>query len=409
MHTGHRPDGFIFAFLIHPTVKESVMSAVENLTEVVDANAPAKAKTRTAGTSSVAFKQMLDNIINRQKQTTSLLDYYEQMQSERDNTLSAITGRLQRFFLPEEKLSQKMLFTSEWFSTSTGAQQNFLSGFDSLSQSTPSTAASAMRSLVSFFDRFSSALTNTADQSAVITSSLTSFSFNSAIFQNQLNTANSSTTIHSLSMEFKMKQVEAHSVESVEDSELLENGGSMIEVEGRYINFQVYMKVMDPVVLDLAGDGINLKSVSDGVIFDLAGNGKDVRCGFVQGDDALLFLDEDGDGVCSNGNELFGDQQGHANGFAELSEYDINSDGEIDDKDNVYSNLKVWNDNNGDGKCQGDEVRSLKDAGVETLSLGYCDTNEENNGNFISQKSFFRRFSGELGVIADANFAYREK
>ena len=224
----------------------------------------------------------------------------------------------------------------------------------------------------------------------------------------EVNTFGAENVFGSISLDVKLQKIQSQSVDSCEEEDLLENGGNMIEFEGKYVNINVFLRFMDPIVLDLDGDGFDLRSVEDGVIYDIAGNGSEVQTGFVQGDDALLFLDSNGDGFCTSGKELFGNQEGAANGFAELSEYDENNDGVINEEDSVYKDLKVWNDLNGDGKSQADEIRTLEEAGVSELSLGYEDTDVDNAGNKITQQGTFSRNDGTVGRMVDVDFRYSE-
>ena len=134
---------------------------------------------------------------------------------------------------------------------------------------------------------------------------------------------------------------------------------------------------LDPLVLDLSGDGFKPTSLDKGVHFDLDGNGFAERINWIQGDDALLVLDKNGDGVINDGNELFGDRYRLANGklarfgFEALMEQDTNGDKVIDDKDANYSRLQVWQDVNQNGISEKEELRSLSQAGVAAIQLNY--------------------------------------
>ena len=91
----------------------------------------------------------------------------------------------------------------------------------------------------------------------------------------------------------------------------------------------------DPLVLDLAGNGFTTRGLDDAVRFDLTGDGRSESISAPKGDDALLALDRNGNGRIDSGKELFGDQHGASNGFAELSKYDDNRDGRIDQQDSL--------------------------------------------------------------------------
>ncbi|MCD7897113.1 MAG: hypothetical protein LUG50_10650 [Planctomycetaceae bacterium] len=99
-------------------------------------------------------------------------------------------------------------------------------------------------------------------------------------------------------------------------------GRNTVTVDGKQLDASFIIGVgnviVDPLVLDLAGDGIDLKGAEDGVEFDMNGDGTRANMGFIKGDDALLFIDSHGDGLVHDGRQLFGNQDGHANGFEML-------------------------------------------------------------------------------------------
>jgi hypothetical protein len=168
-----------------------------------------------------------------------------------------------------------------------------------------------------------------------------------------------------------------------------------------------------PLVLDLAGDGLNLTSVEQGVRFDLLGHGS-VQTAWIQGDDALLALDRDGNGVIDSGLELFGESIA-PDGFqalAELdrSEYGGNQNGVVEATDVLFLSLRVWNDRNRDGFSQPAELRSLPEAGVQALNLTsrYEKGSFDEHGNDVGLQGHFVRPDESPGCITDVFFVYRE-
>lgn len=121
----------------------------------------------------------------------------------------------------------------------------------------------------------------------------------------------------------------------------------------------------DPLVLDLAGNGFTTRGLDDAVRFDLTGDGRPESISAPKGDDALLALDRNGNGRIDSGKELFGDQHGASNGFAELSKYDDNSDARIDRQDSVFEQLSLLRFD-----AQGrQQQQTLAEAGVSAIHL----------------------------------------
>ncbi len=125
------------------------------------------------------------------------------------------------------------------------------------------------------------------------------------------------------------------------------------------------MQKTDPLVLDLAGNGFSTRGLNDSVRFDLNADGRVDSISAPSGDDALLALDRNGNGRIDDGKELFGDQHGASNGFAELSKFDDNGDGRIDQQDSVFEHLSLLRFD-----AQGrQQLQSLSEAGVSVIHL----------------------------------------
>ena len=122
----------------------------------------------------------------------------------------------------------------------------------------------------------------------------------------------------------------------------------------------------DPLVINLKDNPVSVSDQS--FLFDIDGDGKDETIARMNSESGFLALDKNGDGIINDGNELFGTKTG--NGFKELSEYDSDGNGWIDESDEVYEKLKVWiTDENGN-----DKLISLKDADVGAIYLGNAKT-----------------------------------
>ena len=160
----------------------------------------------------------------------------------------------------------------------------------------------------------------------------------------------------------------------------------------------------DPLVLDLDGDGIETTPADGSVLFDHNGDGIKQATGWIQGDDGLLVLDRNGNGFVDSGRELFGDQtllsggQQATDGFSALADLDDDGNGQIDVNDAVFSDLRVWQDRNGDGVSQANELATLSELGIDRLQVDGTPTLEGlGGGNQASAIGSFIWANGEQG------------
>ena len=134
-----------------------------------------------------------------------------------------------------------------------------------------------------------------------------------------------------------------------------------------------------PIVIDLGNDGINSHALNYTINFDLDNNGFKEATGWVSGDDALLAIDKNNNGIIDNGSGLFGNKSisdsafSYANsslnnGFETLKNYDSNNDGIIDSQDAEFDKLLLWQDKNSNGISETDELIKLSDK-VKSINL----------------------------------------
>ncbi|MDD0841866.1 hypothetical protein [Pseudomonas sp. Gutcm_11s] len=155
---------------------------------------------------------------------------------------------------------------------------------------------------------------------------------------------------------------------------------------------------VDPLVLDLAGNGFTTRGLGDAVRFDLDADGRTDSISAPTGDDALLALDRNGNGRIDDGRELFGDQHGAANGFAELARFDDNGDGRIDVQDAVFERLRLLRF---DALGQ-QQIQSLSQAGVSAIELQARDVKQAVGAyDEIAQLGRFEFSDGRSGEAAD--------
>jgi hypothetical protein len=166
-----------------------------------------------------------------------------------------------------------------------------------------------------------------------------------------------------------------------------------------------------PIMLDLDGGGVNTVAASQGVNFDLIGAGQTHKVGWVGGNDGLLVMDRNHDGIINNGSELFGmgtilaNGKHAADGYQAMLGEDTNLDGKLDANDTNWKELKVWVDANHDGKTDAGELKSLDEAGVASLDLHAAKSGAIDNGNLVGLVSSFTTTDGKQHQMADVWFA----
>lgn len=133
---------------------------------------------------------------------------------------------------------------------------------------------------------------------------------------------------------------------------------------------------VDPLILDMDGDGFNIESKKYGTYFDLNCDGFAEKINWTNRD-AILALDLNGNGRIDDGREVFGDYHLLAdgsrasNGFEALAQYDTNGDGVIDSQDAIFNSLRLWTDANSNGISEGGELKTLAEMGIKEIRLNY--------------------------------------
>ena len=153
----------------------------------------------------------------------------------------------------------------------------------------------------------------------------------------------------------------------------------------------------DPLILNFAGPAAQL--TSQRFAFDLDADGKPDQIHFATGGSGFLAIDRNANGQIDDGRELFGAKTG--NGFAELSEFDSDGNGWIDENDPGYVRLSLLRKDT-DGTAQ---VVSLAEVGVGAIALAHAKTpfeiTDEQQGEIgqLRSSGVYLKENGTAGTV----------
>ena len=177
-----------------------------------------------------------------------------------------------------------------------------------------------------------------------------------------------------------------------------------VRVQSFQLELEREVAQSDPLQIDLSGDGFETTGLSWSVRFDITGDGVAEDVSVASDDDTVLALDRNDNGRIDSGKELFGEQNGHANGYAQLRRYDDNRDGLIDASDSIFTALKLlrWQT---DGSQQ---LQTLSEAGIASLSLQERQMNQASTaqGDAVSTGSAVKFSDGRERQMADLWYRY---
>ncbi|PIT07937.1 hypothetical protein [Snodgrassella communis] len=163
-----------------------------------------------------------------------------------------------------------------------------------------------------------------------------------------------------------------------------------------------------PLIIDLNFNGVETDRLGIGAYFDLDHNGFAEETAWAKYNDGLLVLDLNGNGIIDNGSELFGnntilpDGSKASNGFEALKQYDSNGDGVINHLDDIWSKLRVWQDQTADGITQQGELHRLDELGITSIDLHYKESDYvDNSNNSHKQQSTVTWKDGKTSNIDD--------
>ncbi|WP_431822786.1 S8 family serine peptidase [Burkholderia sp. F1] len=173
---------------------------------------------------------------------------------------------------------------------------------------------------------------------------------------------------------------------------------------------------IDPILLDLTGNGAKTTGIEDGVLFDVDHSGTVKRTGWADASTGMLVVDN-GSGRITDASQMlseyFGGKAG-ANGgpgqtrfkdsFGALESVDANHDGVIDRNDPIWATLRVWVDANHDGKSGSGELKTLDELGITQIQVKPTSTSgETQNGNEVLGRGTFT-MNGQTRQLMAVNF-----
>jgi len=178
-------------------------------------------------------------------------------------------------------------------------------------------------------------------------------------------------------------------------------------VQKTEITVALVQQVMkDPLVVSLDGGMPALSSKN--FSFDIDSDGEIDQISRLKQGSGFLALDKNSNGKIDNGLELFGAKSG--DGFADLSKYDDDNNGWIDENDKMFDKLRIWQKT--DDK---DELIGLGEVGIGAIFLGNSQTpfsiksaSNETLGE-IRNSGFVLFENGRAGVISHIDLAVQTK
>lgn len=169
------------------------------------------------------------------------------------------------------------------------------------------------------------------------------------------------------------------------------------------LSFKAGDALLDPLIINLGAAPVNLTNKK--ISFDINIDGNNENISLPDSSSGFLALDKNKNGIIDDGSELFGPQSG--NGFKELSKYDEDNNGWIDENDSVYDNLQIWqHDDSGNSS-----LIALGKSGIGAIYLNSAQTDfkyaddQNNTQGFLRRSGIYLRENGTAGTIQHIDLA----
>lgn len=158
----------------------------------------------------------------------------------------------------------------------------------------------------------------------------------------------------------------------------------------------------DPIVVDLNGNGIEMLPANGNYFFDLNGDNIGEEIDWIAPTDGLLMHDSNNNGQVDGIDELFGNAT--VDGFEELSGFDTNGDGKVNSEDDNFSQIKVWQDINGNNISDAGELKTLEELGINEFVLAGRGQETEVHNSTIQKIGHIVKTDGTTADMADIFF-----
>ena len=165
--------------------------------------------------------------------------------------------------------------------------------------------------------------------------------------------------------------------------------------------------LIDPLVINLDGSLPSLSS--DTFNFDIDNDGESDQISKLGSNSGFLALDKNNDGEINQGSELFGTKTG--DGFGELSAYDSDNNGWIDENDPIFDKLQIWLKNDDEKEK---ELVGLGEVGIGAIFLGSTDTdftfktNTNQTLGQIKESGFYLNEDFSTGAISKIDLSKQQ-
>jgi Ca2+-binding RTX toxin-like protein len=192
------------------------------------------------------------------------------------------------------------------------------------------------------------------------------------------------------------------------------SGSNYNNYDNYYDNSYDYSADWYPLVIDLDGDGVEIKPLDRSTTyFDLDNDGYKERTAWVGADDGLLVIDLNNDGQVTQSKEMaFGEWTAEADTDLQAlaKVFDSNKDGTFDSRDARFNEFRIWKDANSNGVAEAGEMMTLQAAGIASISTTVKDGTalDLSDGSSIAGLFKVQRTDGKLVDGADVAFAYQK-